>query len=332
MRHGLHRFTHFLKSAENLLQQANQQPNPSLWLLKNNGRTPFFMLEALAKLYEAFHHKKIFKKLRENHFKIIEDGLGQLDYYDFYISEFENIITVPRTAITYIKDQFQKKSTELNELLLKKGWIGEHNNRIAKIHKKLDAVDWKKEKKEVKFLLNYYDDEIKEIIDFYKKSDSPFTQLEEQVHELRRKLRWLSIYPQALLGCVQYTRSGHPPENLNKYFTEEIIHSPYNVFPEAGENRHFLLLEKNNFLALSWMINELGKEKDKGLGLYLLAEALEQTEKTDSNYAMVRAGEILLGNAKARDQILQNCHSICNAYFKEGSLQQLVQGIAVARA
>ncbi len=150
MRPGLHRFTHFLNSAENLLQQANQQPNPSLWLLKNNGRTPFFMLEALAKLYEAFHHKKIFKKLRENHFKIIEDGLGQLDYYDFYISEFENIITVPRTAITYIKDQFQKKSTELNELLLKKGWIGEHNNRIAKIHKKLDAVDWKKEKKEVK--------------------------------------------------------------------------------------------------------------------------------------------------------------------------------------
>lgn len=330
MRPGYIRFIHFLEKTNELIINAAKQPNPALWLLQHNGRTPFFMLQGLAKIHEAFHNKKKFKKIRNNYFKIIEDGLGQIDYYDFYIKEFEGIITIPKTAITYLKEQMQKKLTDLNEILIKDGWIDENKSRITCIKEKLEGADWKKEKKEIKLLLDFYDNEIKEIFDFYKKIGNGFTQLEEQVHELRRKLRWLSIYPQAMLGSIQYTNSAHPIAELPKYLTPEILNSPYNIFPEAGSNKYFLLLEKNYFFSLSWMINELGNEKDKGLGIYQLAAALEHTENLDKEKAIARAGEILLGNAKALEQILHYCHTICTDFFKERNLNKLVYGIAKA--
>ena len=45
-----------------------------------------FMLEGLAKLYAEIHNKKKFTKLKV-HFKLVEDALGAIDYYDAFANE-----------------------------------------------------------------------------------------------------------------------------------------------------------------------------------------------------------------------------------------------------
>jgi hypothetical protein len=118
MKNGLSRFTFYLEQIKALLNNARKQKNPSLWLFSNNARSPFFMLESLAKIYAKMHNPKMFGNLKDK-FKFIEDVAGT----------------------------------------------------------------------------NYH-----------------FVNVENDVHELRRKLRWLSIYPQSLRGAIQFA----PDMVLNK--------------------------------------------------------------------------------------------------------------------
>jgi len=96
MKLGLRRFTYYTTQAEDLLIKARREDNPAIWLYTNGARTPFFMLEALAKLYAGLHNNKKFDKLK-NHFKLVEDGLGQIDYYDSLVKAF-----VPVRAVSSI--------------------------------------------------------------------------------------------------------------------------------------------------------------------------------------------------------------------------------------
>ncbi|MFZ1528613.1 MAG: hypothetical protein WAT19_07680 [Ferruginibacter sp.] len=329
MNPGYNRFDLFLKKAEEQMAVAAKETNPALWLLHNNGRTPFFMLEALAKLYSSLHNEKKFDKLKER-FKAVEDALGAMDYYDFFCKEFTGMPLVPGQCKDYLQGMLREKTEKLNEILKEEGWIGEEANRILKIRKKLEDIDWLKEKKEMKAILEFYGDSIKEIIQFYAAAKNGFTELEAEVHEIRRKLRWLSIYPQALQGAIQLTDNGLADEKTVKYLTEEIIHSSYNKMPDAGGNTNLLLLEKKYFYALSWMINELGLQKDKGLGIYILAEALEQTEGLPHADALKKACEILLNDANALQHILDHSNEICKSYFEEGNLFKLISGLATS--
>ncbi|MBS1758205.1 MAG: hypothetical protein JSU03_13100, partial [Bacteroidetes bacterium] len=87
MKHGRERFEFYLVKLEALFAQAIADKNPALWLYNNNARTPLFMLEGLAKLYAGIHNKKKFLKIKE-HFKLLEDTLGAIDYYDGFAKEF----------------------------------------------------------------------------------------------------------------------------------------------------------------------------------------------------------------------------------------------------
>src|SRR5882757_1485380 len=101
MKNGLARFEYHLTQVETLLAKAAVQKNPALWLYKNNLRTPFFMLEALAKLYAGIHNKKKFTKLNEQ-FKLIEDTLGAIDYYDAFANEFKANKKIPADVTGYL--------------------------------------------------------------------------------------------------------------------------------------------------------------------------------------------------------------------------------------
>ena len=81
MKKGLVKFEYFLNKLEPLLQKAALQKNAALWLYTNDARTPLFMLEGLAKLYCSFHNKKTFTNIKA-HFKLLEDAIGAIDYYD----------------------------------------------------------------------------------------------------------------------------------------------------------------------------------------------------------------------------------------------------------
>jgi len=334
MKNGITRFNYHLDQLQALLTKAEKQKNPGLWLYQNNARTPLFMLEGLAKMYAYLHDKKKFTKLKER-FKLLEDILGAIDYYDAFAKEFAANPNIPANVTSYLQAQAREKIQSLNEALKENEWLGAEKNRIAKMKKKLGEMDWQKSSAEIKSIRKFYITAITEIIEFTGKTNWQFTNVESDVHELRRKLRWLSIYPQAVRGAIQLSSSklknGQPKplvKALEKYLTPEITNSPFNKMPDAGDNTDFLLLEQNYFYALSWMIAQLGKLKDSGLRLVSIREALQQLSAISEADALNKAKEFIGGDQPDLQQILTQADGICKTYFKEQNLQKLIIGTA----
>ena len=327
MKKGQARFDLFLAQLQTLLDKAAKQKNPALWLYQNNARTPLFMLEGLAKLYAGIHNKKKFTKLKA-HFKLLEDAIGQIDYYDAFAKEFAGNKKIPATVVSYLQAQAREKIQSLNEILTEKDWIGSGKSRIEKIRKKLKKADWLDEQKDVEGVRDFYFSSINGILEFSNQKNFHFENVEKDVHELRRMLRWLSIYPQALKGCIQLSQAKKSPAYLSKYLTKAITGSPYNVMPDAGDLRYFLLLDKTRFYALSWMISELGNLKDSGLRLEVIKEALIQSGSTDEKAALIKARSFLGNRQLTEQQVLDQAEAILKTFCKEQNLESLVIGTA----
>ena len=327
MKMGLHRFTYYTTQVEDLLLKAGREDNPALWLFTIGARTPFFMLEALAKLYAGLHNSKKFDKLKE-HFKLVEDGLGQIDYYDTLSKAFDPLEKVQGEYKQYIAAKMYKSAEALNVILKDEGWISEDNRRIRKISGKLREADWMEPENETEGMSKFYLKSISKIAGFIHETGFSFDNVEEDVHELRRKLRWLSIYPQALQGAVQYDKNSTEEAHLKKYLTEEIINSPFNKFAAKGNNKSILLLRRNYFLALSWMIAELGKLKDEGLLLTGLCEAITDRKSCTKEDALLEAYKFLGKKQRKLDEILDDAEVITERFFKEKNLNYLISGTA----
>ena len=323
MKYGFSRFDHFLGQLQDLLTRSSIQKNPALWLYRNNARTSLFMLEGLAKLYAGIHNKNRFTKL-DQQFKLLEDILGAIDYYDVFAREFAANKKIPATVTGYLQAQTREKIQHLNEVLTEKKWLGTSNDRVKKIRKKLAGADWLNEKEEIKAIAGFYKKSISTITDFVSRSDFHFTNVESDVHELRRKLRWLSIYPHALRGSIQLNVSPSLPNYLKKYLVKEVTSSPFNKMPDAGDNSHILLLDKNRFYALSWMIAELGKIKDNGLRIIAINEALKQTGIMSDAAAFKKAYEYTGSVQPKLEQLLNQADRISKVYFAEHNLRYLV--------
>jgi hypothetical protein len=310
MKNGPARFAYYLDRLEELLIEASRTPDAAAYLYAKGARTPAFMLEGLARLYRHLHDKKKFNKI-EKQVKAIEDGLGAIDFYDGFGKEFAADKSVPESVKTFIAAKVTETTADLNSVLADKGWTGKHAERAAKIRKKLDKIDWLGEKDEVNAIAVYYKDEVAKINAFYAKYADGFTDLEPQVHELRRKLRWLSIFPQALQGCIQLTTRPSPQKFLAKYLTPEVVDSPFNKLPDPGKCRYVLTLERDRFYALSSIIAELGQLKDRGLRIQVMNEPGFSAATDDG----------------AVTDILKQASAISSTFFAEKNLDHLVAGV-----
>lgn len=329
MINGPLRFVYFLNKLQVLLNTASKQKNPALWLYKNDARTPLFMLEALSKMYSKIHNKKKFTKLKEQ-FKLLEDTIGAIDYYDNIAKDTSTSHKIPADITSYLSAQTREKIQSLNEILVEKGWLSTGNKRIKKIQKNLNEADWLHEEEEMKTINEFYGEAIYDITEFIQTNACHFDNIEADVHELRRRLRWLSIYPQALLGSVQLCKKKTTPKHLSKYLTKEITGSAFNKLPDANDSICFLLLEQNYFYSLSWMIAELGKIKDKGLHVIAVKEALTQTAQLAEAVTIKKTYSLLGTKQPKLEQLLKDAEAICKVYFAEQNLENLVVGIRSA--
>ena len=331
MKNGITRFDFHLNLLQELLVKSSKQKNPALWLYQNNARTPLFMLEGLCKLYAGIHNKKKFKKLKE-HVKLLEDAIGQIDYYDAFAKEFIANKKMPRPITNYLLAQSREKIQSLNEILLEHQWLGDDHDRMAKIRKKLAKADWQNEKEDIESIHQFYVTAINQVLEFINQKDFHFTNVEKDLHEFRRMIRWLSIYPQALRGCIQLNQSKSVTAKfLSKYLTKAITGSAYNVMPDAGDQKQFLLLDKNRFYALSWLIAELGNLKDSGLKTEVIKEALMQTSKITEQDALAKAYKLSGRGHQTIKQVLTASENLCRTFCKEKNLEALITGIAAVK-
>ena len=334
MKNGQLRFEYHLNQLQQLISKSAKQKNPALWLYQNNARTPLFMLEGLAKMYAGIHNKKKFSKIKE-HVKLLEDAIGQIDYYDSFAKEFVANKKIPAAITNYLQAQSREKIQSLNEILHENNWLGDDANRIEKIRKKLSEADWQDEKEEIKSIHQFYISAINKILEFINEKGFQFTNVENDLHEFRRMIRWLSIYPQALRGCIQLSTAKTKtatPKYLAKYLTKSVKTSPYNILPDAADQKHFLLFNKNRFYALSWLIGELGNLKDSGLKVEVIKEAMLQTSKINEKDALAQAYKLAGPGHKTIQQLLDASEKISKIFCKEKNLESLIIGTAVAKA
>ncbi|WP_149243649.1 hypothetical protein [Dyadobacter sp. 32] len=319
---GKARFEIHLQKVENLLTKAREVKNPALWLLSNDLRTPMFMLEGLAKLYAKLHNEVIFTKL-QNYFKEVEDALGGLDYFVAFQKEFALNQHIPDSVKHYFDSKIKEKSAALSDLLTESKWFS--GKRLKKVRGKLGDVDWLDEEVETEALRAFYKKQVLKIEEFIKETTYDFDNIEDDVHELRRKLRWLSIYAHALQGAVKLEEALPVDEHLGKYLTDAVVGSPFNKLPEDPKQTYFLLLEKNHFLALSWMIASLGDIKDEGLKITAVQEALLETGVVKESSDTTKAYDILGSDYPTMDSLLHLASEISKQFFEEKVLRGLVK-------
>ena len=248
--------------------------------------------------------------------------MGIVDYYIAFQKEFSSKEKIPIAIKQFIDLKANEKIEVLNQILIKENWL--NDKRIAKVQKRLKKADWLKEEKEINAIQRYYTAEIAEINEFANSTKFEFDNVEEDVHELRRMLRWLSIYPQAMQGAVKLIANRVTSENVKKYLTKEIINSPFNQLATSKELTYFLQLNKNNFLALSWMIAELGKIKDNGLRIKVLEDALQATEYLKTADAETKAMQVLGKTQPGLQTLLQEASTISKTYFSDKLLTDLI--------
>ena len=323
MKQGPGRFEYYLIQLEELLGKAALTKNPAIFLYQNDVRTKLFMLEGLSKLYTGLHNKKRFVYALE-YFKSLEDLFGAVNYYDGIAKDFLNDNEMPSTLRMFAEDKKEKMLQTVNLMLVKKKWTSPDLYRTKKIRKKIKKADWQDPEIEVESIKKFYKKSIDNVIEFYLETGIEFTDIELQVHDLRRRLRWLSIYPQALRGCVQFVDNDINTPEIAKYLTPEIVNSPFNVMPAVGTNQYFVFVEKNYFLALSYVINSLGKIKDEGLRIMATAEAVENTQFVNEKVSLERAFTLNHVEESGLKDILQNAKEICEPFFYEDNLSKLL--------
>jgi hypothetical protein len=317
------RFAIHLKKTEKLLASAATHESPSLWLFINDLRTPLFKLEALCRVYKNIQNKKTFQRYQAK-FKAAEDALGAVDYYVTYQKEFAK----NKNILTAVKQHFEKKKDEklkqLAKLLQKEGWL--NGKLLTDFTKKLEDICWKNEEKVVKKIKKLYKKEIDSINDFMSDTNYVFTDIEAHTHEFRRKLRWLSIYPQALNGLVSLQESKTTAAYFKKYLTPQIVSSPYNQLQAKPKAKHILVLDKNHFLALSWLIAELGLLKDAGQKIHALQYAIQEVNLLNDADSAQKAMQILGTQQPSQSQILARSSEITRTFIVENILEGLVRG------
>jgi hypothetical protein len=321
MKQGKARFQYQLSKIEKLFTEAQLQENPALWLFLHDLRTPMFMLESLSKMYAQFHDKKAFTKLRDT-FKVVEDLIGAVDYYAAFIKEFSKTEKITNEIKLNLDKKTREKLVLFNGILIKAGWLD--GKKLKKLNASLNQIDWLKEEDEVKKVHKFYLSQIEKIKEFIKETTFDFDNVESDVHELRRKLRWLSIYPQALRGVVQLHEKLPINGDLNMYLTPEIVSSPFNVLPVDENLKGFVFLEKNHFLAMSWMIAELGKIKDKGLKIKVLKDSFQEIYFLKDEKAFDEAYKVLGSDYPQMEVLLNEASEIAQQFFKENILDSLV--------
>ncbi|MCE2962436.1 MAG: hypothetical protein ACK5UE_03865 [Chitinophagales bacterium] len=321
MANGIMRFEAQLEIIEILLKESKAQENRVFWLFDNNLRTHFFMLQGLARLYAKAHNKKLFTKIK-NKSKEIEDAFGWLDFYNSYTYSFTRTRSISAEVKTFFKDKFEQSVDNCHKLLKKEGWY--NGDRIKKIRKQLKEADWKDENVEAELFASIYKKEATEILQFLRDHEFHFADMEHDVHELRRKLRWLSIYPQALQGAVKLVPNAKDKTTLEKYHTEDIVNSPYNQFKASRKLAAHLKLNKPQFLALSWLIAELGELKDKGQRIEILTYALMKVEGLTKEKATEKTYTLIAKTYPKEEILLNKASSLSQEFVSLAVLDNLV--------
>jgi len=314
-------FLFYSTKLQSLLSKAAGQKDPAMWLYKNDARTLLFMLEALTRLHKHAFDEKVFEKWNKR-FKKLEDLFGEIDEYAALEAEFKTNKKIPGEVIKYFTLHKENYLEKCNRRLASKDWL---SNKVLSFDEKIGEFDQAYDEAYADELRFALEKEVDDMLYFALKVNYHFTKIEEEVHELRRKFRWLSIYAQAMRGMIQLRKSGKRKKYHHAYFTKEILQSPYNIVPAKPKDVAVLEFDSDSFFALSWAIHELGKLKDRVLNLYLLRDAIYVTDQVNKEEATKKAIAMLGLKATVEADVLKEASELIRNFMtKDKVLDTLI--------
>jgi hypothetical protein len=318
--HARRRFTSHLLKVETLLNEAQglaADGIPGEIIFKGGLRTPMFMLEALGRVYRHQDlDNDLFERIRTES-KIIEDALGLVDYWAA-ISSKAVTWSLPAGAQQLAKARYLEACGRVWAWVESQNWItSRYHPDIEllgdRLNRKLKNVDWLTPKRESKTLRKWLVNELHDIHEHMEELD--LQDIEHGLHEARREVRWISIYFTAVAGGFVLDTAAPPPENWTQYLTQEIVSNPYNQLPAPENDDEPLKVPAPLLYALSYLIDELGKIKDKAMWtetaghlLHLTGEKANLQELLQSDYLEAETatsrGSELLQQVLIEDQLL----------------------------
>lgn len=304
-------FLYYSEQLQNLLHQAAKQKDAAWWLYKHDARTVFFMLEALTRLHQKAFDEKVFDKWNKR-FKKLEDLFGEVDEYAALETQFKANKKIPREVIRYFTVRKESALEKCNRRLLAKDWL---KDKLEAFDRKISAFDQAFDEAYLAELRFALEKEIDAILYFALRVNYQFTKIEDEVHELRRKLRWLSIYAQALRGLIQLKKSASRSTYAQQYFTRDILNSPFNKLPPKPAKAAVMEFDVNSFYALSWAIRQLGTWKDSILNLHQLRDAIYVTGHGNKAEAGKQALEFLGMKASAESDVLREASEMLRVFI-----------------
>ncbi|MDQ3047626.1 MAG: hypothetical protein M3R27_08775, partial [Bacteroidota bacterium] len=242
-KYGPDRFDRQFKILESYYNKPVEN-NRAIDLYRHGARRPLFMLEALARIYYKITESEVFRK-QLDYYKNLEDLLGQIDHYEGLLKSTSNAI---HTGYFLLKRK--QAEADLNREL-HSGEKFKGLQKLKRFKKQLQSYKWPSEQKETAAVENLFRKEFRKIREKIISGELGYGDV-EQVHELRRKLRWLSIYSEALDGMV--VLGGSKKKAFAKYRTKAIQGSAFSKLPKHKKPLSKIYFDHDHFFALCWIV------------------------------------------------------------------------------
>lgn len=234
------------------------------------GRTLFFRLETLARIGAGIGDKDDFERARAL-FKQAEDQIGAYDFYAAYIPLFNENKNCRMAFLAAFGEQLEKRKISLRDHLIT--WSGKEATETTKAFlQHCENIRYEDEDSFKEAFGKFIIKSLEKIVRDYQEGKYETDDIEAGLHELRRKIRWISLYIQVSQGIVQHQPSQQPDKKFTKYITKETLASPFMKLPVHTSFTQPILLRTETYGALSWMIATLGVYKDEALSMALFAE------------------------------------------------------------
>jgi len=298
-----------------LFQKAISQPKPTLFLSHSNARTLLFSAEGLVWLVNRLISDKEVKRSLKI-LKKLEDVLGKITECEEQLTVFsrqKKIKPVNVELLTLKRDGIVAK---FDLRLIEKAYYQNIFNGIIYEF----AIDFNDDML-IKKLKEIIRDELERVAAFYVDHKAGFKS-QKEIHELRRKLRWISIYAQAFRGIAVLTDTGVNYKWESEFITREEVRLPFNKLVERKDLAGHIYFNKKAFLALSHIINELGKIKDALLLLRQLEKSLVKSGLADGNVQAQALKQLNL--QKNRKQLLKEGDKLAAAFFETHRIHEML--------
>jgi len=291
-----------------IFQRAISQRNPAQWLYKTDARSELFLAESQARILAAALKSKKMEKAFKT-FKKLEDILGKIDDYNSLAKLFAGHKGVRKEEVSYFIKKRNKAIDKLNDRLIKKEF---YQDVFYKIYKGA-AIDFDDKKIHAQ-LHRQLLEEMNKCFRFYSLFANGFTDMEGQVHELRRKLRWFSIYGRSFEGSIVLEKNKIHRHWEEKFISKKGLSSSYNKLPPGKGLKLHLMFDQKAFYAMNAVIAILGDIKNRGLAIEELAAAISKNRGISAKEAEAMAMK-QLRTGYSVTSLLQEAHILLAGFF-----------------